>query len=121
MEHYRNESTSSFISQTLTKGIYHQRGKAESRYGQKSQQLPVQSMEELRAHNPTEEKRINYDLADKRIWDMVIQKTAAISWTEQVTNEEVFNKANSKPTLLDALLNRRLAFHGHLVRKAAFG
>ena len=35
-----------------------------------------------------------------------------ISWTEHVTNEEVFNRANTKPTLLDGL-----AFHGHLVRK----
>ena len=40
-----------------------------------------------------------------------------ISWTEYVTNEEVFNSANTKPTLLDGLLKRRLAFHGHLVRK----
>ena len=40
-----------------------------------------------------------------------------ISWTEHVTNEEVFNRANTKPTLLDGLLKRRLAFHGHLVRK----
>ena len=40
-----------------------------------------------------------------------------ISWTEHVTNEEVFNRANTKPTLLDELLKRRLAFHGHLVRK----
>ena len=40
-----------------------------------------------------------------------------ISWTEHVTNEEVFNTANTKPTLLDGLLKRRLAFHGHLVRK----
>ena len=40
-----------------------------------------------------------------------------ISWTEHVTNEEMFNRANTKPTLLDGLLKRRLAFHGHLVRK----
>ena len=40
-----------------------------------------------------------------------------ISWTEHVTNEEVFNRANTKPTLLDGLLKRRLSFHGHLVRK----
>ena len=40
-----------------------------------------------------------------------------ISWTEHVTNEEVFNRANTKPTLLDGLLKRRLAFHGHLARK----
>ena len=40
-----------------------------------------------------------------------------ISWTEHVTNDEVFNRANTKPTLLDELLMRRLAFHGHLVRK----
>ena len=40
-----------------------------------------------------------------------------ISWTEHVTNEEVFNRANTKPTLIDGLLKRRLAFHGHLVRK----
>ena len=40
-----------------------------------------------------------------------------ISWTEHVTNEEVFNRANTKPTLLDGLLKRRLAYHGHLVRK----
>ena len=38
-----------------------------------------------------------------------------ISWTEHVT--KVFNRANTKPTLLDGLLKRRLAFHGHLVRK----
>ena len=36
-----------------------------------------------------------------------------ISWTEHVTN-----RANTKPTLLDdGFLKRRLAFHGHLVRK----
>ena len=40
-----------------------------------------------------------------------------ISWTEHVTNEEVINRANTKPTLLDGVLKRRLAFHGHLVRK----
>ena len=40
-----------------------------------------------------------------------------ISWTEHVTNDEVFNRANTKPTLLDGLFKRRLAFHGHLVRK----
>ena len=40
-----------------------------------------------------------------------------ISWTEHVTNEEVFNRANTKPTLLDGLLKRRLVFHGYLVRK----
>ena len=39
-----------------------------------------------------------------------------ISRTEHVTNE-VFNRANKKPTLLDGLLKRRLAFHGNLVRK----
>ena len=36
---------------------------------------------------------------------------------EHVTNEEVFNRANTKPTLVDGLLKRRLAFHGHLVWK----
>ena len=40
-----------------------------------------------------------------------------IAWTEHVTNEGVFNKANTKPTLLDGLLKRRLASHGQLVRK----
>ena len=39
-----------------------------------------------------------------------------ISWTEHITNEEVFNRANTKSTHLDGLLKRRLAFHGHLVR-----
>ena len=34
-----------------------------------------------------------------------------------VTNEEVFNMANTTPTLLDGIHERRLAFHGHLVRK----
>ena len=81
--------------------------------------------------NPTEEETcpIN-DLADNelRFRDMDIPKVSAehdqrlwrmlrISWTEHVTNEEVFNRANTKPTLLDELLKRRLAFHGHLVRK----
>ena len=48
---------------------------------------------------------------------MVLSKNAAIEWTEHVTNEEVFNRTNTKPTLFDGLLKRRLAFHGHLVRK----
>ena len=39
-----------------------------------------------------------------------------ISWTN-VTNKEVFNRANPKPTLLDGILKRRLSFHGHLCRK----
>ena len=34
-----------------------------------------------------------------------------VSWTEHVTNEEMFNRANTKPTLLDGVL------HGNLVRK----
>ena len=45
------------------------------------------------------------------------QRMLCISWTEHVTNEDVFNRANTKPTLLDGLLKRRLAFHGYLVRK----
>ena len=40
-----------------------------------------------------------------------------IAWTEHVTNEWAFNRANIKPTLLDGFLKRRLAFHGHLARK----
>ncbi len=40
-----------------------------------------------------------------------------IPWTEMYTNDEVFNMANTKPTLLDGFLKRRLASHGHLVRK----
>ena len=98
-------------------------------------------MEEQRATNPTEEKTSSInDLADNelRFRDMDISKVRTehdqqnminvferwcyrrmlrISWTEHVTNEEVFNRANTKPTLLDGLLKRRLAFHGHLVRK----
>ena len=45
------------------------------------------------------------------------RRMLCISWTEHVTNEEVFNRANTKPTLLDGLLKRRLTFHGDLVRK----
>ena len=33
-----------------------------------------------------------------------------ISWTEHVTNEEVFNRANTKPTLLDGLLKETTGF-----------
>ena len=40
-----------------------------------------------------------------------------ISWTEHVTNEEVFNRANTKPILLNGLLKSRLAFHGNLERR----
>ena len=46
------------------------------------------------------------------------RRVMRISGTEHVTNEEVFNRANTKSTLLDGLLKRRLAFHGHLVRKS---
>ena len=46
------------------------------------------------------------------------RRVMRISGTEHVTNEEVFNRANTKPTLLDGLLKRLLAFHGHLVRKS---
>ena len=45
------------------------------------------------------------------------RRMLGISWTEYVINEEVFNRANTNPTLLDGLLKRRLAFHGHHVRK----
>ena len=31
-----------------------------------------------------------------------------ISWTEHVTNEEVFNRVNKKPTLLDGLLKANI-------------
>ena len=73
-------------------------------------------MAEQRAINPTEEKTCSInDLADNelRFRDRMLR----ISWTEHVTNEEVFNRANTKPTLLDGLLKIRLAFHGHIVRK----
>ena len=50
----------------------------------------------------------------ERWWN---RRMLRISWTEHVTNEEVFTRANTKPTLVDGLLKRRLAFHGHLVRK----
>ena len=92
-------------------------------------------MEEQRATNHTEEKTCSInDLADNELWfrDMdhlksvqnmikvferwCYRRMLRISWTEHVTNEEVFNRANTKPTLLDGLLKRRLAFHGHLVR-----
>ena len=36
---------------------------------------------------------------------------------EHVTNEEVFNMANTKSTILDGLIKRRLAVHGYLVPK----
>ena len=39
------------------------------------------------------------------------------SWTEHVINEKAFDRAYTKTTLRDGLLKRRLAFHGHLVRK----
>ena len=35
------------------------------------------------------------------------RRMMCISWTEHVTNEEIFNRANTKPTLLDGLLKRR--------------
>ena len=97
----------------------------------------VQDMEEQRTTNPTEEKTCSINnLADNELrfrdmdlpkvstehdqslWTMVLSKNAAhLMDGTYVTNEEVFNRANTKPTLLDGLLKRRLAFHGHLVRK----
>ena len=95
-------------------------------------------MEEKRATNPTEENTCSInDVADNelRFRDMYCiylksgqnminvferwcyRRMLRISWTEHVTNE-VFNRANTKPTLLDGLLKRRLASHGHLVRKS---
>ena len=107
-----------------------------SSHSQKSQWRPAQDMKEQRATNPTEEKTcLTNDLADnelrfrdmdlpnvsaerdQRLWTMVLSKNAAHLRTEHVTNEEVFHRANTKLTLLDGLIMRRLAFHGHLVRK----
>ena len=85
-----------------------------------------------RATNLTEEKTCtvndlrfrDMDLYLKSVQNMIkvferwcYRRMLRISWTEHATNEEVFNRANTKPTLLDGLLKRRLAFHGHLVRK----
>ena len=39
-----------------------------------------------------------------------------ISWTEHVTNEEVFNTTNTKSIIIDILIQRRPAFRDHLVR-----
>ena len=95
-----------------------------------SQWRPAQDMDEHRPTNPTEEKTCSInDLADNelRFRDMDLPKVSTtehnqrlrtmcyrimlhISWTEHVTNEEVFNRANTKPTLLDGLVKRRLAF-----------
>ena len=96
-------------------------------------------MEEQTATEPTEENTCSTvnDLIDNelRFRDMCLPKVSAehekrffffkwcyrrilrISWSEHVTNEEVLNMANTKPTLLDGILKRRLDFHGHLVRK----
>jgi hypothetical protein len=40
-----------------------------------------------------------------------------ISWTERVTNEEVYRRIGSQPKLSTQLLQRRLGFFGHTVRK----
>ena len=93
-------------------------------------------MEEQRTTNPTERKLVQLMIWPimsygsetwiylKSVQNMIkvferwcYRRMLRISWTEHVTNEEVFNRANTKPTLLDGLLKRRLAFHGHLVRK----
>ena len=52
----------------------------------------------------------------QRLWKMVLpyRRMLRISWMEHVTYDEVFNKANTKSTLLDGLLKRKLAFHGHV-------
>ena len=37
-----------------------------------------------------------------------------ISWTEIVTNQEMFNIANTKLTFFEGLRKRGQVFHGHL-------
>ncbi len=85
-------------------------------------------MDGQRATNPTEEKTcIVNDLADNelRFRNMYLPKVSTehdkrferwcyrimlyFSLAEHVTNEDVFNMANTRPTLLDGLLKRRLA------------
>ena len=91
--------------------------KEESSHSQKSQWRPAQDMEEQRATNPTEEKtRSINDLSygsDTWIYLKSVQnmtnvferwryrRMLCISWTEHVTNEEVFNRVNTKIALLD--------------------
>ena len=111
---------------------YNQGGEEKSSYSQKSQYRLAHDMEECRAINPTEEKPFTVnDLVDsylrfrnKSVQNMInvferwcSRRLLCISRTEHVTNEDVFNMANTKPTLLDALHKRQLAVHGHLVRK----
>ena len=92
---------------------------------------------EQRSTNPTEEKMCKVsDLTDNdlRFRNMDVQavqnviniferwcyrRMLRISRTEHVTNEEEFNRANTKPTLLDGQLKRQLAFRGHIARKGS--
>ena len=117
---------------------YHQGGEEKGSNSQKSQLRPSQDTEKQRAILPIPRKRTRVQLM---IWSIVnyvseiliyinsVQNTInvfdrrwyrrmlRISWTEHVTNEKVFNMANTKPILLDGLHKRRLAFMGHLARK----
>ena len=48
---------------------------------------------------------------------MVLPKNAAHLMDGTCHQWGVFNRVNTKPTLLDRFLPRQVAFHGHLVRK----
>ena len=90
-------------------------------------------MEEKRATNPTEETTCSINVQadnelrfrdmdlpkisterDERLWTMVLSKNSAHLMDGTCHH---WGGANTKPTLLDGLLKRRLVFYGHLVRK----
>ena len=118
------------LEQVKLERRYHQGGEEESSYRQKSQWRPAQDMEEQRATNPTEENTCSIIyLADNELWfrDMDLPQVSTEHdqrlWT-MVPSKNGRNMSpmrrcltwpTQKPTLLDGLLKRRLAFHGHLV------
>ncbi len=92
-------------------------------------------MKEQRARNRTAEETCavkNNDLADsqlrfrnmdlpqgteydKRLCERLCYRMLCILWTGHDTNDDAFN--SPKLIAYDRLLQRRLAYHGHLVRK----
>jgi len=52
-----------------------------------------------------------------RLWDKRAEKDSAVSWTAKKTYEWVLNKAGVKKELFDTVKARKLAYHGHTMRK----
>ena len=116
------------VKELIDLGESFNEGKEESSYSQKSHSL---SYVHMIWRNKGLSVPLKRKLVQLMIWPIIsygseiylnvfeiscYRRMLCILWTEHVTHNEVFNRVNTKSTLLDGLPKSRHVFHRHLVK-----